>query len=187
MVKGRSIFNEMVPLAPGRYRLNVVAKDVTGGNINNYEVALDVPRFEDDKLAASSMILADQLERVPWKSIGTGQFVIGTSKVRPRVNDTFARDEKLGIYLQLYNFQPDEKTQKANGQVNYEITKTGSNLKVFEYKEDVAGLPGSPTQLIVEKILPLKNLEPGAYTISVKAEDKNRNQTVGSTATFTVQ
>jgi GWxTD domain-containing protein len=187
MVKGKSIFQKTVGLAPGRYRLNVVAKDVTGGNINNYEVALDVPRFEDDKLAASSMILADQLERVPSKSIGTGQFVIGTSKVRPRVNDSFTRDEKLGIYLQLYNFQPDEKTQRPNGEVNYEIVKNGSNQKVFEFKEDVTKLRGTSTQLIVERILPLKGLEPGAYTINVKAEDKNRNQTVASTATFTVQ
>ena len=143
MVKGKSIFQKAVPLAPGRYRLNVVAKDVTGGNICNYEVALTVPRMEDDKLSASSLIVADQLEKVASRSIGTGQFVIGTSKVRPRVGESFSRDEKLGIYLQLYNFQTDEKTQKPNGQLNYEIVRNSNNQKVFEYKEDAAGVPGS--------------------------------------------
>jgi len=100
-VNGQSIYQKTVPLQPGRYRLNVVAKDVVGGNMTNFEMALDVPRFDDDKLQSSSLILADLIEKVPTKSIGTGQFVIGTSKVRPRMNETFKRDEKLGIYLQL--------------------------------------------------------------------------------------
>ena len=41
---------------------------------------------------------------MPTKSIGTGQFVIGDSKVRPRIDDIFKRDEKMGIYFKLYNF-----------------------------------------------------------------------------------
>ena len=30
-------------------------------------------------------------------------FVIGGTKVRPSVNNTFTRDQKLGIYMQVYN------------------------------------------------------------------------------------
>ena len=78
-VAGR-IYQKTVPLQPGRYRLNVVAKDVVGGNMTNYEMALDVPRLEDDQLAMSSLILADKIEKVPTKEIGTGQFVIGTPR-----------------------------------------------------------------------------------------------------------
>ena len=115
MSKRQSIYQKSIPLAPGIYRLNVVAKDVVGGNMNNYEMALNVPRMDDEKLASSSLMLADMIEKVPTRSIGTGQFVIGTSKVRPRVNDVFRRDEKMGIYLKVYNFGPDEKTQKPNG------------------------------------------------------------------------
>jgi GWxTD domain-containing protein len=185
-VNGQSIYQKTVPLQPGRYRLNVVAKDVVGGNMTNFEMALDVPRFEDDKLAASSLILADLIEKVPTKSIGTGQFVIGTSKVRPRMNETFKRDEKLGIYLQLYNFEPDEKTRKPEGTIEYEIIKSGSNQKVFEFSEDVSALSGGAAQMTVEKLLPLKDLEPGQYTLKMKVVDKKRNQTLTPSATFTV-
>jgi GWxTD domain-containing protein len=184
--KGSSVYQKTVPLAPGKYRLNVVAKDVTGGNMTSYEVALDVPRFEDDKLASSSVILADLIEKVPTKSIGTGQFVIGGSKVRPRLSETFARDEKLGIYVQFYNFEQDEATKKTNGTVEYEITKNGSNQKVFEYSEAVGGPQGSSTQFTVEKLLPLKTFEPGSYTLRMKVIDKVRNQTLTPSATFTV-
>ena len=185
-INGASVYQKVVPLPPGKYRLNVVAKDVTGGNMTNYEMALDVPRLNDDELGSSSLILADVLEKVPTRSIGTGQFVIGASKVRPRVGESFKRDEKLGIYCQLYNFEPDEKTRKPKGTVEYEIVKNGSNKKVFEYTEDVNSLEGSASQVTVQKLLPLNSLEPGSYTLRLKVEDKVRNQTLTPTATFTV-
>jgi GWxTD domain-containing protein len=185
-VKGASVYQKTVPLQPGRYRLNIAAKDVVGGNTTNFEMALDVPRIEDDKLGQSSLILADLLEKVPTKSIGTGPFVIGTSKVRPRVDEVFHRDEKLGIYLQLYNFEADEKTKKPDGTIEYEIVKNGTNEKVFEYSEEVNQIPGAASQVVIEKLLPLKSLEPGQYTLKMKVVDKKRNQTLTPSATFTV-
>ena len=185
--QGQALYQNAVPLPPGRYRLNVVAKDVVGGNMNNFEVALDVPHFEDEKLSASSVILADQIEKVPTRQIGTGQFVIGTSKVRPRITETFRRDEKMGIYLSLYNFTPDEKTQKPSGTIDYEVTREGSTNKVFEFSEEVAAVPSaSATQVTIEKLLPLKSLEPGKYRLNMKVTDKNSNQVVKPTATFTI-
>src|SRR4029077_5121042 len=93
----KSIYNKTVPLAPGTYRLNVVAKDVIGGNLNSYEIAIVVPRMDSEKLMASNIVLADVIEHVDTKSIGLGQFVIGPTKVRPRVDDIFKREEKMGI------------------------------------------------------------------------------------------
>jgi len=183
---GQSIYQKSVPLQPGRYRLNIAAKDLVGGNTTNFEMALEVPRLEDDKLGQSSLILADVLEKVPTKSIGTGPFVIGTSKVRPRVDDTFRHDEKLGIYLQLYNFQADEKTKKADGTVEYVITRNGSNEKVFEYSEEITAISGGASQVVIEKLLPLLSLQPGQYTLRMKVLDRKRNQTLTPSATFTV-
>jgi GWxTD domain-containing protein len=184
--KGSSVYQKTIPLQPGRYRLNVAARDTVGGNTTNFEMVLDVPHLEDDRLGQSSLILADILEKVPTKSIGTGQFVIGTSKVRPRVGETFKREEKLGIYLQLYNFEADEKTKKPDGTVEYVITKNGSNEKVFEFSEPVSGLSGGASQIVIEKLLPLQGMEPGQYTLRMKVVDKKRNQTLTPSATFTV-
>lgn len=185
--KGRAIYQNAVPLAPGNYRLNVVVKDVIGGNMNNYEMALTVPRFDDEKLGMSSIILADQLEKVPTKNIGSGQFVIGTSKVRPRMGETFARNERMGIYLSLYNFEPDEKTQKPDGTIEYEVVKDGTNQKIFDFSEEVSAVPNaSATQVTIEKLLPLKDLEPGKYTLKMKVTDRKRNQVLTPTASFTV-
>jgi GWxTD domain-containing protein len=186
-VKRKSIYNKSVPLPPGTYRLNVVAKDVTGGNLNSYEVAINVPRMDNDKLLASNIVLADLIERVPTKSIGMGQFVIGTSKVRPRVDEVFKRDEKMGIYFRIYNFGTEGDTRTPTGEVTYEVVKNGTNEKIFEFTEDVSKIPGASSNLVtVEKLLPLGSLAPGAYTLRVKITDKNRNQTLTPSAQFTV-
>ncbi len=94
--KKSSIYWKSFPLAPGRYRLNIVARDIVGGNMNNYEMALDVPRSDPDKLASSTLVLADLIEKVPAKSIGTGQFVMGSTKVRPRINQHLPARRKNG-------------------------------------------------------------------------------------------
>ncbi|MBI2686271.1 MAG: GWxTD domain-containing protein [Acidobacteria bacterium] len=182
--KGASIYQKAIPLPPGTYRLNVVVKDVFGGNMNNYEMALNVPRMEDDVFTHSTVVLADLIEKVPTRSIGAGQFVIGSTKVRPRVTESFSRDEKMGIYVKLYNFEADEKTHKPMGQVVYEVNKVGSTDKIFEFTEEIK--EGSPTEVTIEKLLPLKSLAPGQYELKMKVTDKIRNQTVTPTAKFTV-
>ena len=183
---GQAIFNTTVSLLPGRYKLSVAAKDVVGDNLVSYDVALDVPSFSEDQLSASSLILADQLEKVPTRSVGTGQFVIGGSKVRPRVNETFKRDETLGIYMQVYNFEADETTQKPAGNVTYEIVRNGSNEKVLEFTEDVNLLYGGASQKIIEKRLKLDGMTPGEYTLRIKVTDTNRNETLTPSAKFKI-
>jgi hypothetical protein len=125
--------------------------------MNNYEMALHVPRFEDEKLGMSSLILADLIEKVPTRSIGTGQFVIATSKVRPRVTETFDRKEKMGIYLQLYNFAPDERSQKPVGTIDYEVVRNGSTKDLrFLRRGEFHEAPRAA--VTVEKYLPLQKL-----------------------------
>jgi GWxTD domain-containing protein len=185
--KGKAIYQNAVPLPPGNYRLNVVAKDVVGGNMNNSDLAINVPRYDEEKLGMSSIILADQIEKVPTKNIGSGMFVIGTSKVRPRVGELFNRDEKMGIYLSLYNFEPDEKTQKPDGLIEYEVSRADNDQKIFEFSEEVSALPGSSaTQVTIEKLLPLQSLEPGKYNLKMKVTDRKRNQTIAPVTSFVI-
>jgi GWxTD domain-containing protein len=187
------IYQKTIPMQPGHYRLNIAAKDLVGGNTGTYEMRLDVPHMDDDVLSTSTLILADQLEKVPTKSIGQGFFVIGSSKVRPRMDKTFARKEKMGIYMQLYNFDADEKTHKPDGTITYEIVKVGDAKdaavqKVFEFSEDVKSVQGGASQVVIEKLLPLSDLDPGQYKLTIKATDKlrNPNQSVTQSETFTV-
>ena len=183
----KSIYQKPLPLMPGTYRLNVVSKDLTAGNMNNYEVAITVPRLDPDKASTSSVMLADIIEKVPMKSIGTGQFIIGESKVRPRMDDVFKHEEKMGIYFKVYNLGADQATRKPAGTVEYELVRSGSNEKIFDVTQNFDDIPdASASQMTIERFLPLKSLLPGQYTLRMKITDKNRNQTLTPSARFTV-
>jgi hypothetical protein len=182
-----SIAQKAVPLPPGTYRLVVVCKDMVGGNINNYEQAVTVPRLDADRLSSSTLVLADKIEKVPMRSIGTGQFVIGSSLVRPRLGDVFTREETLGIYMKLYNFGADETTHRPDGEVHYEVFRTGTAEPIISLTEDAAKIPdASASQITIEKKLRLQQFAPGRYTLRLKITDKNRNQTLTQSAEFTV-
>jgi len=184
----RSVYQQSVPLVPGRYRLNIVAEDTVAGSLNNYEVSLDVPWFGEGKLASSSLILADTIEKLPARSLGGAMFAIGDDKVRPRLGNTFTRSEKMGIYLQVYNFRPDAATQKPVGSIEYEIDKAGSNEKIMDFSEAVGGIANaSANQVTIGKLLPLSTFGPGVYTLRVTVIDKNGNQTVEQQGNFIVR
>ena len=77
-----------------------------------------VPKYDDEKLSASSLILADKMEQVPTKQIGTGQFILGNTYVRPRVSSgplvavSFHRSQKLNFWMQVYNLAIDDKSKQ---------------------------------------------------------------------------
>jgi GWxTD domain-containing protein len=193
--QNKSIYQKAIPLQPGSYRLNVTAKDIVAGNVALDSKLLTVPRIDQDKLSASTLVLADYMQHVDTKSIGTGMFVLGDTKVRPRIancdncSPSFKPDERIAIYVKLYNFEPDANTHKAVGNIQYELVKTGSADKIIDFTEDVNQNPeASASQVTVEKFLDLKSMKlaPGAYTLRIKVTDKTRNQSLPLSAQFTV-
>ena len=188
-MSGSQIYSKRIPLAPGTYRLNIVAKDTVGNTMNTFETALVVPHYEEDQLAASSVILADQIDRVPTNSIGAGQFVIRSSKVRPRMGDIFKQSETMGIYTEFYNLGMDQKTKKPQGTIEYEVVSNADNKTVISQTEDLTSdsfKNASGFLLTVEKKISLKSLPPGRYTLKLKVDDKLKNQSLTPSAQFTV-
>jgi GWxTD domain-containing protein len=184
-LKLQSIYQKAVPLRPGLYRLDLVIKDVQSGNVGVVNSRLQVPRYEDDKLETSSLILADQIEHVPAKQIGNGQFVLGSSKVRPKLDGDFTTSDRMGIYMQVYNLKPDEKTHKSNATFEYTVKKGGA--QVLQFKETSADMKQTGDQITIERLLPLATLAPGKYTLEISATDTLSNQTILRTADFTVK
>ena len=184
-VKLQSIYQKSVPLRPGLYRLDLVIKDVQSGNVGVVNTRLAVPRYEDEKLEASSLILADQIEHVPAKQIGTGQFVIGSSKVRPRLEGDFTTADKLGIYMQIYNLKPDDKSHKSAATLEYTVKK--GEQQIMQFKETSEDMKQTGEQITIERLLPLATLTPGKYTLQVNAVDTLSKQTISRTAEFSVR
>jgi GWxTD domain-containing protein len=179
-----SIYQKSVPLRSGLYRLDLVIRDTVSGNLGVYNTVLRVPRFEDDKLDASSLILADQIESVPSQQIGTGQFVLNSYKVRPRLSREFSSTDQLGIFLQLYNLKLDDTVHKSDVSVAYRITK--DQQEIWRAVETADHIIQGGEQLTIQRYLPVASLAPGRYTIEVIAIDLLTNQTITRAADFTL-
>lgn len=184
-LKGLSVYQKAVPLRPGLYKLDLVIKDVNSGNIGVINAALKVPRYEENQLAASTLIIADQIERVPARQIGLGQFVIGASKVRPRLDATFTQADRMGIYLQVYNLGIDETSHKSSAAIEYLIRKDGKEIGKQAETSDQLAQGGE--QLTIEKTLTLANFAPGKYKIEIQVTDQVGKKTITPSAEFTIK
>ncbi len=192
-VENASVYWKAMPLRPGMYKLDLVLKDVNGDRVGTYSRGIRVPEFSEDKLANSSLILADVMEKVAAKNVGTGSFVIGTTKVRPRVEPsdgkpaTFKRGQRLNLWMQVYNLTPDEKTKKPSATFEYDIINQQTNKSVLHVVESSDQMGNIGDQVTLEKSMALNNLEPGLYRLTVKVDDNISKQTIAPFARFAVE
>jgi GWxTD domain-containing protein len=187
MTKGASVYSKAVPLSPGLYRLDVVMKDVNSGNVGAVNTRLAVPRYDDDKLASSSLIIADQISPVSSKNIGLGQFVLGDMKVRPKIDGAFYSGESLGVYLQVYNLKVDDKTHKSDATVQYVVTQGKDSNPIMKIDEPADKLNEHGEELTLERPVALSSLAPGKYKMEVRITDNLGKQTITPSAEFTVK
>jgi GWxTD domain-containing protein len=189
-----SVYWKALPLriSQNRYRLDIVVKDVNGDRTGSWSHAIQIPDFSEDKLSSSTLIIADQMEQVATKNVGTGNFVIGTTKVRPRVAPSdgkpisFKRNQKLNFWMQVYNLSVDEKTHKPSATIEYNVTDA-NNKAVIHTVESTDTMGNVGDQVTLQKTLSAANLTPGLYKIEIKVNDNLSKQTVDPTATFAVE
>ncbi len=190
-----SVYWKALPLRPGRYRFDIVVKDVNGDRVGTWSRGVLVPEFGEDKLANSSLIVADQMEAVPSRTVGAGNFVIGNTKVRPRVESadgkpaTFKRQagQKVNFWMQVYNLGIDEQKKKPSATVEYDIVNTTTKKEVVKEVETTESMGNVGDQLTVLKSLPLDKIDPGLYQITIKVSDNISKQSVSPTAKFVVE
>jgi GWxTD domain-containing protein len=181
------IYQKAVPLSPGLYRLDIVIKDVNSGNVGVVNTRLPVPRFQDDQLSSSTLILADDIQRVSTKDIGLGQFVLGDVKVRPKLDQSFLNQDSMGVYLQVYNLKVDDTTHKTDTTVEYRVTKDKETVPTLKFEVPADKLPQHGEEMTLENMITLGSLSPGKYKIEIAVTDNLTKQTITPTADFTVK
>jgi GWxTD domain-containing protein len=188
-----SIYWKALPLRPGRYRVDLVVKDVNGDRAGTWSKGIVVPEFSEDRLSASSLILADQMEKVASRQVGSGSFIIGDTKVRPRVSPSdgrpavFKRDQRAAIWMQVYNLAVDQQTHQPDATIEYNVVNVATNQPVVHAIESTAQMGNVGEQVTLRKTLPLTSVAPGTYQVSIKIDDKVSKQTITPTARFAVE
>jgi GWxTD domain-containing protein len=188
-----SVYWNAIPLPPGRYKLEIAIKDVNNpDHVGVWKRSVDVPKYDDDRLASSSLILAGLMERVPSKDVGAGNFVIGNTKVIPRVPATistpvtFHRAQNLNFWMQVYNLGIGEN-KRNDATIEYQVLDLATNKQILDSLESAAKLNPNADQLTLEKTMPLASLEPGRYQVTIKVNDGVSKQQIAQSAPFIVE
>jgi 5-hydroxyisourate hydrolase-like protein (transthyretin family) len=180
----KSAYARAFILNPGRYRLDVIVRDIETGNAGVRKVAMVVPKFPTDSLSASSIILAAKLENME-AGAAIGPFVIGTTKVIPNLSGVYRRGQPIGVYLQVYNAATDQTTLRPAADAEYVLLKDGK--EVGKQIEDWRQINDAGQRLTLTRLIDSRNLEPGKYQIQIRIRDHVSGQTITPEASFIVE
>jgi len=184
----KSVYQKAVALTPGRYKVDVVVRDVVSGNKGVRSIGFEVPKYEEGILKTSTLILATQLRSTTERDIG-GMFIIGEAKVIPNLSGVYQKGQDVGIYLQVYNAGIDQTTLRPAVDVEYILTRDGKEL--LRQPETWDGLSDSGQRLTLARLLPTAQMTPGEYEIKIKIKDRvpkadGKTQTLEPSAKFTI-
>ncbi|HEV8589982.1 MAG TPA: GWxTD domain-containing protein [Pyrinomonadaceae bacterium] len=179
----KSAYQKAVALAPGRYRVDVIVRDITSGATGVRHIGFEVPKYDPNKLSTSTLILAAKLEGLGDQP-AVGMFTIGNVKVIPNVSGTYHRGAPIGIYMQIYNAGIDQTTLRPSVDVEYAVLKDGKELG--KQAEDWHGSSDLGQRLTLTRLLDSRGLNPGDYAIEVRVRDRVSGQSLVQSAKFTV-
>jgi GWxTD domain-containing protein len=180
---GVHVYQKVLYMRPKLYRLFLVVNDLKSNHNGTIDTRLALKRFPEGNLDASSLILADIVEPLPPRAVDT-TWRIGNLKVRPNVKREFRRQDSMNVFAQIYNLKLDE-THKPSVETEILISRDGQQVqRIVGEKAEVAS---AAQQMNFIKEIPMKDLEPGQYSIQVKITDKLASLPVVLTDKFTVR
>jgi len=176
-----SAYGKAVVLPPGRYRLDVMVRDVESGAMGIRNHGFEVPRYKDGQLATSSIVLAAKLEDLAGR-VAAGPLVIGKTKVVPNLTGDYVLGQPVGVYLQAYNVGIDQTTLKPAVEVSYVVSNGGKEISVEREDWRAAADPGP--RLTLTRLIDTGSFEPGEYEITIRIRDQVSGQTHSPAAKF---
>lgn len=179
----KSAYARAFILNPGRYRVDVIVRDVQSGAAGLKQVGFVVPEFPPHQLSASSIVLAAKLENME-SGADIGPFVIGTTKVIPNLSGVFKRNQPVGVYLQIYNAAIDQTTLRPAADAEYVLLKNGKEIS--KKSEEWQQLNDAGQRLTLSRLIDTRSLDPGEYQIQIRIRDHVSGETISPSASFTV-
>ena len=190
--KGAFNYQNTFDIAPGTYQLKIVLSS-GGQKFGKYEMPLVIEPFDGHKFHLSGLALSDRMQPVSQLTADLGEalleertpLVVKGVELTPSPDNHFKRDEKVGLYLEVYeplmmNPYPPRVgilynliDRKTNQQVY-----TSNTVPVDEFAEK-----NNPV-IPVGVFLPVGKLQAGDYRIEVRARDAAGNVSPMHTADF---
>lgn len=187
-LKGRAVYQKVLLLdSKLRYRLDLIIKDLNSNKVGHQRIGLIPPRMPEDRLATSSLVLADELSQEKEFPKSDEMFLIGDVKVRPNLRKVFAPQDPCWVYLQAYNVRLDQASLKPTLTVTYRVVSPEKG-KVLEFTDRGGETIQffSSQRVVLIKQLPLEGLSEGRYQLTVELEDELSGQSTVTKDNFEI-
>jgi VWFA-related protein len=171
-------------LPAGRYQIRVGVHESVGGAIATVPYDLEVPDYSKTPFTLSGLTLTSSAAGSLMTPAPDAK-VKGVFPVPPVATRTFARDEMLGVFVELY----DSVTQASHA-VDFTTTVTSlEDLTPRFSSQDTRRIDGAPGVRAHEfrADVPLRDLAPGRYLLRVEATSRLDERTVVRQVPFEVR
>ena len=183
-VKGRKSFQKVLPLAPGIYKLDLIAKDLGSQKIGHLQQRLVLPVSVPEGLSLSSLVLSDTIVPAKGATLPSPFVTVLGWKVYPVQGRRFHTGDRLGVYFEVYSFEVDQSRDLADLDISATIVNSrgeelidGPATHLFSRFSD---------RVAAALVFPLEGIESGDYTLLLEVEDKIQQRNVRDRVRFKV-
>ena len=169
-------FQDLFPLVPGAYRMNVLVKNMVSKEFASAETQVTVPEASGPGL--EPLILANRIiENSSYRGMSKPYLIRGVQLVPSPRND-FARNETLHVFFQVAGMS---EALKAGGSLRFTIAD--DKATAFTATKALASYPTAPD---IFEAIPLASLAPAIYTLRVVLSDANGREAGAREAQFVI-
>ncbi|MDD8020752.1 MAG: GWxTD domain-containing protein [Acidobacteriota bacterium] len=150
-------FQDIFPLIPGKYKLNVIVKNTVSKEFTTFETGLNVPLPGTPWM--SDIILANTVDRNPKQGVQIKPFSFKGALLRPSPRNDFLQTDIMTAYVQ---FQGLNQKLKDEASIEFTLIRGDKPVKTISKKLSDYTDPGN----IIEDF-ELKDLVPDYYFLQV--------------------
>ncbi len=167
-------FQDMFPLIGGRYKLNIILKNVGSKEFTSVEADISVP--EPQSLQMSPLILADRVDRESKFKGQNKPFLIENYQLVPTPRNDFTAKDTLYLYFQVRGLTEE---LKGNGTLEFSLFKESEKVRLLS-----RSLKDFADQSNFLEEFSLADLPPANYTLRVSLLDGNKAAVLSERAFF---
>ncbi len=168
----------------GRYKLDLVLKDLNSGNVGVIQQSIVPPPYNLPVLSSSSLMLSNYIQPLKAMPSGDEMFTLGDVKILPKLDKRYTPQMSLCAYLQVYNAALDQASGAPSLSVHYKLMQDGKVLAIAADENGESMQFYSGQRVVLVKDLTLDGLDPGSYQIEVEVVDRLTKQKVQVSGDF---
>ena len=176
------MFTYPAKLPPGIYQVRVAARDDKSGNVGSAHAWIEIPNLTNKKLAMSSLLLGERTQAMMTNVSNTG----GPSPIALSASHRFQRESTLRFLIFAYNSALSAVDQKPDVAVQVQVIRDDQPVITTALRKINTEGVNDLTRLPYAAEIPLGELLPGRYVLSVTLIDRVSKQSTSRQTHFDV-